>query len=224
MAKKDKEVDVNIPQVYSKTEEFVNKHKDTMLTVLVAIGIIVAGIWVFKEFYLDDIDKEAQDAMFAAQRYFESDSLELALYGDGSEDGFLDIIDEYNWTDAANLAHYYAGVCYLHLGVYEDAIDNLESFNGDDIMVSTMAFGALGDAYMELGELDEGISYYKKASSNNENEFLTPFFLKKAAMASEQNEEYEDAKQMYETIKETYPQSPEGRDIDKYIARVNVQL
>ena len=75
---------------------------------------------------------DAQSQIFRAEQYFEKDSFKLAFEGDGDALGFNDIIDEYGVTETANLAHYYAGICYLRLGEYENAIDDLKSFDSND--------------------------------------------------------------------------------------------
>ncbi|NJK87388.1 MAG: tetratricopeptide repeat protein [Bacteroidales bacterium] len=120
-------------------------------------------------------EKDAQNEMFMAEKYFEADSFQLALEGDGSYLGFLDIIDEYSVTKSANLSHYYAGISYLHLGEYEDAIKHLKKFNANDVYISTIAIGAIGDAYQELGELDESVSFYLKAAERKKIRLLLQF-------------------------------------------------
>jgi tetratricopeptide (TPR) repeat protein len=98
---------------------------------------------------------------------------------------FLQIMDDYKWTDAANLSHYYTGIIYLKQGKFQDAIDQLKDFNGKDKMVTNMAYGAIGDSYAELGNMDDAVDYYKKAAYHFENDLTSPMFLKKAAMLLE---------------------------------------
>ena len=156
--------------------------------------------------------------MFKAQMYFERDSFNLALNGDGNYSGFLDIIDDYNWTKAADLSKYYAGVSYLYLGKYDKAIEYLKSFGGNDKIVSSMALGAIGDAYSELNNMDDAISFYKKAARNNANGYTTPYFLFKAGMALKVQGKNSDALILFKEIKNEYPDSRQASEIDKYIA------
>lgn len=210
--------------VYTRTEYFINENKSLITGIVSAIFIIIIGFLAFKYFYLEPKDQEAQSQMFMAQLYFEQDSFRLALYGDQNYPGFLKIIDDYGMTDAANLAHYYAGVSFLHLGDFEGAIEFLGDFDGDDTVVGAVALGAMGDAYMELGKTEEGIEYYKKAADYEDNVFSSPLYLMKAAMALEFVGKFEEAKKYYQELKEKYPESPQGRDIEKYIARVEGKL
>jgi len=157
--------------------------------------------------------------MFMAEKYFEKDSVNLALFGDGNYLGFLDIIDDYKMTKSANLSKYYAGICYLKLGNWEEAISYLKKFKKKDEMVSAMAIGAIGDAYMEMSDPDKAAGYYMKAANDRTNEFTTPLFLMKAGITYEQMGEWDKALKAYERIKNEYDKSFEGRGVDKYLIR-----
>jgi len=213
-----------VEEALTKTEHFIEKNQKIILYVVGALVVIIGGYMALKKFYLGPKEKEAQSQMFWAERYFERDSLNLALKGDGNNLGFLDIIDEYGITKSANLAHYYAGMCYLKKGQYEDAIDQLKKFDGDDQIVSSMAKGAIGDAYMELGDNDKAIEYYKKAADNNSNLFTAPLFLMKAGWTYEIMGNYEEALKLYERIRKEYYKSYESREIEKYIARAKSMI
>ncbi len=119
------------------------------------------------------------------------------MNGDGNYLGFLDIAKEYKFTNAGNLAHYSAGICYLHLGKYQEAIDFLKKYSKKDKVIGSMAIGATGDAYVELGDIDKGISKYLEAARFAENSFNTPLFLMKAAELYEMNGKYSDALKLY---------------------------
>ncbi len=219
MTDKKQEQILDIGGTYSKLEHWINENK-TMLTIVVAgLFLVVGGYIGFNKFYLEPKEDEAQNQMFVAQKYFEKDSLNLALNGDKNYPGFIKIMEDYKWTKAANLSHYYAGVISLKIGKFDDAIMYLESFNGKDILVSGMALNCLGDAYSEKGDMDKAIDNYLKAAYNHENELTTPIFLKKAGMLLEKTGKKEKAVKMYQEINDKYPKSTEARDIEKYIAR-----
>ena len=202
-----------------KAEHFVEQNQKIIMIVVGAIAVVILGYFGFKKLYLAPKEKEAQGAMFMAEKYFEKDSLKLALNGDGTNPGFLDIISDYGMTKSKNLAHYYAGLCYLKQGQFQDAVDQLKDFSGDDQIVSSMAKGALGDAYMELGDNDNALKYYLKATDNSKNQFSTPMYLMKAGWTYELMGNYAEALKVYERIQKEYYQSFEAREIEKYIAR-----
>jgi len=211
-----------IQNTLGRTEQFIEENQKSVSIIIGAIIFIIVGYFAYQNFYVKPLEEEAQQQIFMAQNYFAQDSFKLALNGDSFNDGFLDIADNYGMTNTGSLANYYAGISYLHLGQYDDAIEYLKKFDAGDDLVSTMAIGAIGDAYVEKDAFDEAISYYKKASERKPNDFITPVFLMKLGLTYEKLGEKDKALEAYQTIKTEYVKSTEARKIDKYIERVKL--
>lgn len=211
-----------VEETLSRTEQWIEGNSKPLSTAVFAIVGVIALYLAYGKFYSEPLNEEAHAEMFMAEKYFETDSFNLALNGDGQYLGFSDVADDYSGTAAGNLANYYAGICYLNLGDNENAIDHLSSFSADDKMISSIALGSMGDAYMNLGDTEQAISYYEKAASNSNNSFTAPLYLKRAALAHESNGDYSDALAHYETIKADYSETQEAADIDKYITRASL--
>lgn len=224
MAKQIDKTDKQFAQIedtLSKTEQYIEDNQRSLTVIVGAIVSIIAIYLAYTNLYLKPLEQEAHADMFIAEMYFEKDSFNLALNGDGQYLGFLDIIDEYSLTNAGNLANYYAGLCYLHTSQYEEAIDYLSNFSSDDIILSTLALGCIGDAYIELDNTDDALRYFEKAANNSKNEFTSPRYLMKQASILELNNEYKEALEIYNIIKEDYSNTQIAQDIDKYITRAN---
>ncbi len=217
--KHDLDLDTTLLETSHKVESFFTTYKKQINTGLLAVVAIIGGYFAFQMFYLEPKEKEAQAAMFQAQTWFEQDSFNLALNGLGEKPGFIAIIDEYGMTKAANLSKYYAGVCYMRKGEFQNAIDVLGGFSTDNDLVGPLATGLQGDAYVELNDIEKGASLYLKAAGQSKNRLTAPIFLKKAGIAFEELKSYDDALRAYEKIKTDYLESNEAQDIDKYIAR-----
>lgn len=211
---------VAVEEALGKTEQFVEKNQKLLMYAIMGVIIVVLVYFGYQKFYISPMDKNAQDQIFMAQKYFEMDSLSRALYGDGNALGFLDIIDDYGRTKTGNLAKYYAGICYLKMGNFEEAIDYLESHDPVDQNIGPMAIGAIGDAYMELNEPDRAVDYYLEAANDVDNDFTSPMFLYKAGMTYEMLGAYEDAYDAYNRIFMEYYKSVEARSIERNIARM----
>jgi len=226
MSKKNKESAPeqleNVESALSRTEQFIENNQKTITTVVFVILIVVGGYLLFQRYYMTPLEQEAKQQMFRAEQYFAQDSFNLALNGDGNYLGFLDIVDEYGMTKSANLAKYYTGISYLQLGKYDNAIDYLKDFKVDDKIIEPQKYGALGDAYMEKGNLDEAMDYYEKAMNANKNEYSTPYFMEKVAFVHEEKGNYNDAIDLYKKIKRKYPESSQSEQADKNIARLKV--
>jgi TolA-binding protein len=142
------------------------------------------------------------------------------LNGDGNNLGFIDIIDEYKFSDAANLAHFYAGVSYLKQGNYEAARLYLQDFSSNDLLVQARAYSLIGDAYMEEENFEEAATYYDKAAAYKPNRFFTPTYLMKAALAYEKLNQAEKAKAAYDQIITKYWESSEYQNARKFKAKL----
>ncbi len=226
MSKKKKEKIVDniesVENALSRSERFIEENQK-LLTLVIVVVVAVVGLYLaYQKWYLKPLEDEASAQMFVAEQNFERDSFNLALNGDLNYPGFLTIIDDYSSTKAANLANYYAGISYLHLSDFENAINHLKKFDSNDRTLKPMSYGVIGDANMELGNVEEAIKYYKKAGEYTDNELVSPLYLLRAGKALESLKRYDEALKVYKTIKEKYKTSAEGRTIDKYIARTEL--
>ncbi|MGQ0829771.1 MAG: tetratricopeptide repeat protein [Bacteroidota bacterium] len=210
---------VDVEQAFSKTEAYIEENKQSLMIILGVVVALVGGYFAYKYWYVAGEETLARAAMFKAEQYFEKDSLDKAMNGDGVALGFSQIVEDYGVTPSGNLAEYYLGVCLLKKGQYEEAIAHLQEFDGDDQMVAPVATGSIGDAHLELGRTDEAITFYLKAAEQSVNNFTTPIYLKKAAMANEDKGNYADAVKLYERIKNEFAETIEGKEMDKYIGR-----
>ena len=200
-----------IEETVSKTEQFYNENKKTIWTCILVAAIIALGVLAYHQFYFKPKTAEAQEQTYPAEAAFRNGDFEVALNGDGNNLGFIDIIDEYG-TKAGKAVYFYAGLCELQLKDYEQAVNYLKKYKGKDAIQSARALSALGDAYA-------GLQQYEKAAAVSDNVFAAEYLLK-AAVACEELGNKDKALTLYETIKDKYPQSIEGYDIDKYINRI----
>jgi tetratricopeptide (TPR) repeat protein len=211
---------VDIVEVKDQATDFFEHNQKPLMAILGAIALLVGGYFAYKQFYKLPREKEAAEQMYQAELQFERDSFELALLNPGGGySGFLDIIDDYKGTDVANIGNYYAGICYLHLGKFEAAISYLSDFSPAGEITPIMKYGALGDAYSELSQFDKAISSYKKAAQSADNDFLTPYYMKKLGLLYEHQGDYAAAAKTFRQIKADYAKSQDGFNIDKFIDR-----
>lgn len=208
----------------TSSEQFIEKNQKMIINVIIVLIVIVGAYFGYNRFISEPKATEAANQIFGAQNYFEKDSFNLALNGDGNILGFLEIVDKYGSTPSGNLANYYAGLSYLYTGDYENAIKYLKKFSSDDLLMANMATANIGDAYMQLGEYQKAADQYKKAAAKKANDFSTPVFLMKNGMALEKAGDYSGAVKCYEQIEREFPASPEARDIEKYIERAQLNL
>ncbi len=213
----------NVEQTLTKTEQFLEQNYKPLLYVLVAAVVLVGLFWLLK-LYTAKQNSEALSQMFMAEEYFAGDSLQLALYGDGNNLGFIDIADEYKRTKSGRLANFYAGASLMQMGQFEEAVTYLNKYSLDDEILAPQAKGLIGDAKAELGDSAGAIKLYMEAADMADNSFHTPIYLMKAGMLHEMAGNFAEALKLYERIRDNYAESNEGRSIDKYIARAKLHI
>ena len=209
-----------VVEAVSKTEKFF--HENGKLLSIICVGIIVACALVFCWFkfaYQPKVN-EAQGQMAVAEQNFRAADYELALNGDGNALGFAQIIDEYG-KKAGKSVYFYAGVCELQLGEWEQAIKYLLTYNGKDAILAARATACIGDAYVALEDYKKALGYFEKAAEVD-NMYAAGYLLKAGAVAEVLGDNAK-ALSFYKKIKDQYPQSMEAYDADKYIGRIEAK-
>ena len=207
----------------SKTQQWVEKNQNIILAVVALTSIIVIGFFTYSKFITQPKESNAFNKMYFAQKKFDeamlikNDSLyNIALNGDELNMGMLNVIDQFSGTNAANLAHYYTGMIYLNMNDYKNSIKYLSEFSSNDILLSSLATGSIGDCFAELNQLDDALEYYIKASES-ENNYTSPMYLYKAGTIAMRLNKFKRAEKCFNTIKLDYPKSSEAKNIDAFI-------
>lgn len=220
------EVFSSLDEGASRSEEWVSKNQNYILGTIGVIAVAVLGYLAYNQFVLKPKEANAANEMYYPQQYFDQalasatakDSLfTLALEGGEGKYGFLDIIEEYSGTKAANLANYSAGMAYLNMNKYQEAIDYLEDFKSDDKVLSALSLGGLGDAFMQLGQPEDALGYYEKAFADSNNDYTTPKFLYKAGVTALEMGSNEKALDYFQRIKDEFSNSEAAKSIDAFI-------
>ncbi|HEY4291159.1 MAG TPA: tetratricopeptide repeat protein [Puia sp.] len=208
-----------VAELHSAWEKYGKK----LSIALAVIIVIVGGFFVYRDMVSEPNEKQASEAMFRAEEYYRMDSARLALNGDQVNAGFLKIISKYGSTKAGKLAGFYAGSCYLKMGDFNNAVKYLKDFSTPVEQLQERAYGLLGDAYSEQNKKEEAAEQYKKAGMYFEkDELFSPEYLFRSGYLYESMGKTQDAIAMYKIIKDKYPASQRGAEIDKYLARLGV--
>lgn len=210
----------------SKTEQWVARNQNYILGIIGMIAVGVLAYLGYQQFIQEPREESASNELFYPLQYFsqaqqsgvQADSLyTLALEGAEGKFGLLDIMDEYSGTKSANIARYAAGISYMKLNQYQEAISYLEEFKTDDAMLGPVSIGNIGDAFVQLGQNEDALRFYEKAVSEDTNDFTTPLYLQKAGITALELGQQEKALQYFTRIKEDYPQSAQGSGVDAFI-------
>jgi len=216
-----------LEETASKSEQWIEKNSKALFYALIAIVVLFLAFLSYTKYIVDPNETEASNELAFPRKYFNEaatagagiDSLlTLGLEGADGKYGFLDIATSFSGTAAGNLANYYAGVSYLKMKEYDKAIDYLSKFDSDDEILGPVSLGAIGDAFADINQPEEALSYYEEAANKKNNDFTTPLFLFKAGQIAIELKKFDKAEDLFTKIKKNYAKSDQGRDIEKYIA------
>lgn len=209
-------------ETVAKVGNFWQRNQKSIIYAVTVIVVIIGGWFLYKEMIVKPKEEKATQAIFKAEQFFAKDSFKVALEGNGQNKGFKYIINNYEGAKAANLAKYYAGICYLKLNDFNNAVKFLKDFDTDAKQIKMMAHGCLGDAYSELNKKPEAIESYKKAAAIfEEDEFNASEYLFRAALLNETMGKTDEAVSLYKEVKEKFPKTEKGFQADKYIYRLS---
>lgn len=215
--------EVVIESALNQTENFLHRNAKNLLVALAVVVVVVGGYFGYKYLYSQPRAVKASEMMFVAQQQFAIDSFEMALNGDGNNEGFLDVISKFGSTEQGNLAKHYAGVSYLKMGDMDKALEYLSSYSevkgAPGALINAQNFGLQGDINVQKGDYAKATKLFEKAVSASDNSFTAPYYLKKLGLVYQKLGDGTAAVAAFQRIADEFPSSMEARDIEKFIGQ-----
>ena len=224
------EVFSNLDTGASRIENWIANYQSQIIGLIVGIIVVALAYLGYQNLVVAPKVAEANTEIYFAQDYFQKgfanenvrDSLfQNALNGADGKYGFLDIIDNYSGTPAADIATYSAGMIYLHLKEFKTAIDYLEDFKSPDPVLQPLALGGIGDAFAELEQFSDALQYYEKALSYSDNKLTYPRYLRKAGLVALSLGDNKTASEYFSIIKDEFSDGVEANNIDALIGQAS---
>lgn len=223
----------NLDESANKVEEWVADNQKMIFTVIGAVALVVLLYMAYTKFVQEPNEAEASNDAYVAQNYFfegvsatgaTQDSLfNLALNGGNGKQGLLSIADNYSGTKTGNLANYIAGMTYLNMNDYKNAVSYLDKYSNDDEMTAPSAKGAMGDAFVQLNQLEDALGEYEKALAITTNDYTTPKFLYKAAIVALELGQNDVAAKYLTQIKDDFSSSLEASKVDALLGKATAK-
>lgn len=220
MAKKENKKAVDDMSELTSTESFFDKNRKVLIYAGIGLVVVVIGFIGYQKFVKEPHIEESQDAYWSAFYDFENgDTTGVYLTGNENYMGFEEISSEYSGTPGGNIATYVLGINAMEKGDFEGAIGYFEEVEFEDVIVGTLVIGLIGDCLVETGQYEEAAAKFEEAAEREPNEYTSPMFLKKAGLVYQELGQNDKAVIAYQKIKDEWPTSTEGADIDKYLIR-----
>lgn len=215
--------DEMLASAQTQGENFFEKNSKMVVVAIVVIFALAAAIFGYKKVIVEPRMTKAQEMLFEAQYQFESQNADFALALNGNENipGFAQVVEQYGNTPAGNLARMYAAACSLRLGEFDQAQSYINSFKNvkgvPGEIINAMAAGIKGDIAVEKGDNAAAAKLFEQAAKVSENDFTTPMYLRKAALAYSAMGDAAKAEELLKVINEQYPASYDAREAIKLV-------
>ena len=215
--------DEMLASAQTQGENFFEKNSKMVVVAIVVIFVLAAAIFGYKKVIVEPRHVKGQEMLFEAQYQFESQTADfaLALNGDENTPGFAQVVEQYGNTPAGNLARMYAASCALRLGDFDQAQKYINSYKNvkgvPGSIINAMAAGIKGEIAVEKGDNAGAAKLFEQAAKSNENDFTTPMYLRKAALAYRAAGDAAKADALLKVIAEEYPSSFDARDAQKLV-------
>ena len=200
-------------------EKFFERHGKKIMIAVGAVVLIALAIFAYIKFIKEPNNAKASSQMFVAEENFIMGQDSLALKGATSSPGFEGIAKNFSGTDAANLAHAYAGICLYDMGRYQEALGELQKFSSEEKLVAPSIQRMIGDCYVQLGKLEDALKSYESAAKLADSDAISPSCLIKAGHVYEKLGKYDQAVAAYQQIKDKYYTSPEAESVEADLIR-----
>ncbi|MFI3323896.1 MAG: tetratricopeptide repeat protein [Rikenellaceae bacterium] len=213
-------------EAISRTEHFFENNGKRIIYAIVALVAIALIVFGYKAAVVAPRLEKASALLYKAQMILESDApnYQLALDGDVTTPGFLEVAESYGSTPSGNLAYHYAGICYLHTGDMISAAKYLSKYKPVKGVVGSVInaqnYALQGDVAVEGDNYSTAVELFRKAAKASPNPLTAPTYLFKAALASIAAGNNAGAKTLLEEIKSQYPGTSEASQADKYLASI----
>lgn len=214
--------------IFQKTTSFFNRYQQIIYGVLIGLLIVIFAIIALNRFYFEPRNQRAATQILVPIQYYtqavqsgDTAQFNLALEGDDQSDGFLNIISSYKMTKVANTSRYYAGLCYLNMGLTDEALDYFLKFKKKENVYWYAAQMLIGDLYGQQGEDSKAIKYYSKAAKG-ESPYYTPIALFKLGQMYEKEGNWKNALSSYEKVENQFYKEYQSMGVERYLERAKI--
>lgn len=198
-------------------EQFKSNKQLRLITIGVSsVLVLVLGYFAYKQFVYGPANEKSKDAFYPGLNYAAKDSTDRAI------EELEPVVKKYDGKQGGENAQFVLARQYMTKGEFKKALETLEGVKVKDTYVRIYTIGLQGDCHSEMNNLEKAKDFYLKAANADENEKTTPEFLFKAALVAENLNQFEEAFDLYSRIKNEFKTYGDTKQIDKYIARVNV--
>lgn len=212
--KKDKLV-----TAYFEFKEWIN-NPNNRKKIFTFTGVIFAII-VILFFYINNKtakNEEAEIKLSAVINLYDAGKYQESINGDPAANitGLQEIVNNYGNTESGETAKMYLGNCYFNVKDFDNALRYFEDYSGSHGIIKASCMSGIGAVYEAKGDLKKAAEYFEKAANINKDIVINQENLFYAIRAYSLAGDKENARRVFELLKNDYPKSRYIGDSKRY--------
>ncbi len=207
---------------YARATSFYYENKKYISYAVTALVVIVVAGFVYANNRRANSEKAASE-LGKVYQLFDAGQYRQAIEGVPERGilGLKGIVENYSGA-SAELARFYLANGYYYLGNYDEAVKQFEDFSFDDKILKASASAGAAACYEAREDHASAAKYYEKAVDTAPKSPAASEYLHHAAHNHAVAGEKEKAVDLFKRIKKDYPNSPQAREVDRYVAQFSL--
>lgn len=207
--------------VYYTVKNLVLEYQAKILIGVAAVALVVIAGILFANKSMND-NKKAAVLLAKVIPLYESTAFKEAVDGQPSSNtiGLKSIVKEYGSSENGETAKIYLGNAYLMLGKSDDAYKAFDDYSGANSLFKSTALAAKAGILESKKEFDKAADLYKDAAMISKTNPANADYLLRAGIIILNSGKKEEAKTIFDMIKNDYKNSAAFSEVDRYLIQI----
>jgi tetratricopeptide (TPR) repeat protein len=209
-------------EFYYKSQQYIEENKNKVLIYVGAFALVVVAVIFFLNFR-SSRNEEAGKLLSRVMDLYEQGAYLEAIEGKQGTNlvGLKKIVEDYGSTENGETAKIYLANAYAFLGQYDKALDYYKDYSGSNDIYKAAALAGQAGYYASKGEYEKAAKLFKKAANVSEINPSRPDYLLRAGINFMKAGQKDEAKELFQIIKDDYKTSTAFAQVDRYFTELN---
>jgi len=206
---------------YKTAVVFFEKYKNKIFTYAGVLVVVAAAVYFYVNQKAETNEKAALELSRIMTIYDQGSYLEAIEGKQGTNIiGLKRVVEEFSGTENGETAKIYLANCYSFLGNYDEAFKYYDDYSGSIDYFKAAALAGQAGYHASEGNYEKAANLFLQASKMSKINSQNPDYLLNAGINYLKVGEKEEAKILFNQIKEDYTASLANREVDKYLSLI----
>jgi tetratricopeptide (TPR) repeat protein len=206
---------------YKTAVIFFEKYKNKIFLYAGILVVAAAAVYFYVNQKSESNEKAGLELSRIMSLYTQGSYLEAIEGKQGTNIiGLKKLVEEYSGSENGETAKIYLANCYAFLGNYDEAFKYYDDYSGSIDYFEASSLAGQAGYYAAKEDYEKAANLYLQASKMSKLNSQNPDYLLNAGIYFLRAGEKEEAKILFDRIKEDYTTSLAYREVDKYLSMI----